>query len=459
VLIGRSITRPVVAMTAAMTRLAAGDKTIQVLARDRKDEIGDMTRAVEVFLGQAIENDRLAEERAREQAAKERRQIAMDNHTKDFSGSVSGVLASFMTSAATLRRSAAEVGESARQTRTSTSNTVEGSAASARDLNAVAAAAEEMAASIKEISNQVMRVTVSVQVAVERAAVTDSKVASLSETADRIGDVVRLINDVAGQTNLLALNATIEAARAGDAGRGFAVVAGEVKALAAQTAKATEQIGTQIETIRGATQEAVHAVREVGQAIREVVTMASAIAAAVEEQSAATQEISNSVQTVTAATNTASEQLSGVLAIAERTDETSAAAMAAAEEVSRTASTLQGEVTDFLSAMSRGDELERRKYERICGDGLQATLRIGNRPPLQVPVEDISRGGMGVRHNCPDPLGTDTEVGLPGGSTVRGRIARREGSLLGLAFRQDQASIEVIDGALAFVAARATKAA
>ena len=152
--------------------------------------------------------------------------------------------------------------------------------------------------SINEISRQVAHVTVSVQAAVDRATETDAKVAGLSAAADRIGDVVRIITDIAGQTNLLALNATIEAARAGAAGKGFAVVAGEVKALAAQTGRATDQIGAQIIAIRDATAEAVTAVREVGVAIGQVETVASAIAAAVEEQAAATREITNSVQQV-----------------------------------------------------------------------------------------------------------------------------------------------------------------
>ncbi|MGD0106613.1 MAG: methyl-accepting chemotaxis protein, partial [Rhodopila sp.] len=273
-LIARTISRPVNRMTAAMTKLAAGDTTSEIPGRDNTDEIGEMARAVEVFRQQAIEKNNLAAAQEREHAAKERRQKAMDMHTQDFGRSVSGVMAGFMAAAAAMREAASEVAQGARQTRASTSSTVEGALASARDLNAVAEAAEQMALSINEISTQVSHVTVSVQAAVNRATETDHKVAGLSAAADRIGDVVRIITDIAGQTNLLALNATIEAARAGEAGKGFAVVAGEVKALAAQTARATEQISTQIVAIRGATQEAVTAVREVGGAIGDVETVA-----------------------------------------------------------------------------------------------------------------------------------------------------------------------------------------
>jgi len=450
-LIARAIGRPIKAMTAAMTRLAAGETATEIPGRDSKDEIGEMARAMEVFRQQAIENNQLAAATEREQRAKERRQLAMDRHTQEFGSSVSGVMEGFSAASDTMRQAAAEVADGARKTRASTAITVEGAVASSRDLDSVAAAAEEMALSIGEISRQVTHVTVSVHTAVTRATETDAKIAGLSLAADRIGDVVRTISGIAAQTNLLALNATIEAARAGDAGRGFGVVAGEVKALAAQTANATNQIGSQIASIRAATGAAVTAVREVGEAIGHVETIATAIAAAVEEQASATRAITDNVHQVALATSSAAESMRGVLVIVESTDASGLAALHAAETVGRTADTLRSEVTDFLTAMSQGDDAERRRYERVRAGDAQVTLRISGRVGVVAKIEDISRGGVGLWHECEDRIGTEAEVTLPGGGSVHGRIARKASGVLGLVFVQDKASLERIDRALEFI--------
>ncbi|WP_146101677.1 methyl-accepting chemotaxis protein [Rhodopila globiformis] len=451
-LLARAIIRPIRGMTHAMTRLAAGDATTEVPARGNTDELGEMARTVEVFRQQAIENQRLAVERDRAREAKDRQQAAMDSHTEDFSRSIAGVMQNFIDSANAVRQAASAVTDGARQTGERISSTMEGASASARDLNAVAAAAEEVAASINEISQQVSLVTASVQSAVSRATETDAKVAGLAEAGERIGEVVRIITDIAGQTNLLALNATIEAARAGEAGKGFAVVAGEVKALASQTARATEQIGAQIVAIRGATADAVTAVRDVGAAIGQVETVATAIAAAVEQQAAATREITNSVQLVTATSSSAAEAMHEVLLIAENTDATSVAAAEAADEVGTAAATLRAEMADFLTAMSHGSEAERRLYERIDGNGMPATIQTAGQSPVQATIKDIARGGMAILHDGRYSPGTDMSIGLPGGSAIRGRVIRAENGTIGFAFRQDAASLAQIDRALAVIA-------
>jgi methyl-accepting chemotaxis protein len=453
-LIARTITRPIIGMTAAMTKLAAGASEANIPGRDSTDEIGEMARALEVFRQQAIANIDLEAAQEQERTSKERRQKAMDRHTQDFGLSVSGVMESFGKASAAMRQAATDVADGARRTRESTSSTVDGAMTSSHDLASVAAATEEMAVSINEISNQVARISVSVKAAVDRAAETDAKVAGLSEAANRIGDVVRIIAGIAGQTNLLALNATIEAARAGEAGRGFAVVAEEVKALATQTARATEQIGSQIAAIRDATGGAVSAMRDVGGAIGQVESVATAIAAAVEQQAATTREITNNVQQVALTTSATAEAMRNVLSIVEGTDATSQVALKASEEVGDTAETLRREVTDFLTAMSQGDDAERRLYERVPAGADEVALRIEGRPAVQAKIIDISRGGMGLAYRCEDKIGTVAEVGLPGGGSVKARIARNANGLLGLVFVQDKASLVHIDRSLGFARQR-----
>ena len=447
--IARTIIRPVQGMTAAMARLASGDTTGDIPGLNLTDVIGKMARAVQVFQRQAIENANFALLRAEAQKGKERRQLAMDMHTQDFGTSVSGVMEHFMAAASAMRQAASEVAGGAQQTRDSTSSTALGARSSSQDLNSVAAATEQMSANIDQMSSQVATVTRSVRSAVERAGETDAKVASLSEAGDRIGDVVRLIKGIAAQTNLLALNATIEAARAGEAGRGFAVVANEVKALAAQTAQATDQIAAQVSAIRLATGEAVAAVQQVGSAIGEVDTAATAIAAAVQEQAAATREITRNVQMVTVATAAAAGAMEGVLGIVEVTEASSRNALQASEEVGRTAETLRTEVSDFLAAISKGGEDERRLYERIDGGGANATLQVEGRAPLSARIIDISRGGLQLQCIISAAAGADGQITLADGTRIGCRIARNSRELVGIAFRQDPASLALIDKALA----------
>jgi methyl-accepting chemotaxis protein len=447
-LIARGIARPIVAITRTMSELAGGDTQVAIPAIQRRDEIGTMARAVGVFRQNALENNRLVDATAHEQAARNRRQSAMDRHTEEFGASVSGVMATLVKSADDMRKAASEMSDSATQTRESTSGAVQDANASSRDLNAVAAAAEEMAASVNEISKQVSHVTIAVGRAVDRASETDTKVAGLTAAADRIVDVVRLITGIAGQTNLLALNATIEAARAGDAGKGFAVVAGEVKALAAQTAHATEQIGAQIVAIRTATGDAAAAVREVGMAIADVASVATAIAAAVEQQAAATREISGNVQNVTSATNAVTQVMAQVLTIAEQTGTASHSVLTAADEVGLTADTLRTEVNAFLGVMARDNADERRAFDRVRGGGIMASLSMTGHDRISAVVSDISCGGVALTCDFTVPIGTEVQVDLPAVGTVPGRIARSGNGLVVVSFRQDAASVANLRKAL-----------
>ena len=453
------VIRPLSDIAKVMQRLTLGDFDATILMEGRRDEIGEMVQAVAVFRQNAIDNARLTAAKTQEQLARDRRQSAMDRHTQDFAPSRTGGMATLLQSAADMRKAAQEMSEASQQTRDSTSQAVDGANMSSRDLNSVAAAAEQMAASINEISQQVSHVTAAVHQVVDRASETNTKVVGLAAATDRIGEVVRLITDIAGQTNLLALNATIEAARAGDAGKGFAVVAGEVKALASQTARATEQIGTQIVGIRAATGEAVKAVQDVSLAIGQMETIATAIAAKVEQQASATQEISGNVQSVTSATTAATQAMSLVLRIAEGADTASQSVLAAAGEVGRTADVLRGEVADFFSAMTKDDVDDRRAYERIPGEGAKATLTIYGQHEVVADIHDISRGGVALRCKATAIAGTEVQVALPAGARVNGRMVRTGNDMVSIAFRQDAASLALIDQAIEAIRLTRRKAA
>jgi methyl-accepting chemotaxis protein len=247
-----SISQPIRSMTEAMRRLAGKDVGITIPGVGRGDEIGAMADAILVFKENMIKADRLESEQAQERATRERRQAALEQHTQDFGTSISGVMATLADASGKLRGAAEEMATAVKSVRLEAHDTAEGAAKSSRDLTAMAAAVEQLTSSVGEITRQVAASAEVARQAVQRADASHETMQGLSEATARIGDVVHLINNIAGQTNLLALNATIEAARAGEAGKGFAVVAGEVKALAAQTAKATADIAGQIETVRAA---------------------------------------------------------------------------------------------------------------------------------------------------------------------------------------------------------------
>ena len=456
--LSRLISRPIVAMTAAMRRLADGDLATEIPATDRKDEVGQMAQAMLVFRSNAEEPRRLQAAADKENALKARRQAAMDRHTQDFGTSAAGVMGSLGRSAEAMRQIATDMSEAAKRTRERAVSAAESAVASTTNLSAVSAASEEMSASINEISQQVARAGQAVNEAVQRANVTDAKVGGMAAAADRVGDVVKLITEIAGRTNLLALNATIEAARAGEAGKGFAVVAGEVKGLATQTTKATEEIATQIAAIRVATGEAVSAVRDVNAAIGEVNDVATAIAAAVEQQAAATRDIAASVQTVTVATQDATRAMQEVSAISETTDAASGKVLSGASDVGRDADTLRDEVTQFLQAMASANDEDRRRYERVSGNGAEVVLRSSGQPERRAVIQDISRGGMALRSDWKLASGTELQVELPAG-VVAARVVRWQDGLLALAFRQDEATLRRIDRTLERIGAGMMQAA
>ncbi|CAO3357726.1 methyl-accepting chemotaxis protein [Azospirillum melinis] len=347
----RTVSEPIRHLTEAMRSLAGGKLDQAVTGQERGDEIGGMAKALQVFKDGLIQADRLSREQAAEQAAKQQRAETIDHLIRGFEGSAAAALRTVSSAASELDATAQSMAAMARQTNTQASVVAAAAEQTSANVQTVATAAEEMAASIREIGDQVTRSTRIAGQAVDEAARTTGTVRGLAEAAQRIGDVVKLITDIASQTNLLALNATIEAARAGEAGKGFAVVASEVKSLATQTGKATEEIATQIAAIQEATQGAVQAIDGISGIINQVNDISTGIAAAIEEQGAATAEISRSVHQAASGTQEVTGNIIQVTETAQQTGAASTQVLSAAGELAMQSETLRREVETFLSAI------------------------------------------------------------------------------------------------------------
>ncbi len=351
-LIGRGVSGPIGAMTAAMGNLAEGDLEVHIPAQGQRNEIGQMAGAVQVFKENAIRVKQMETEQEEiKRRAEEEKRTTMNKMADDFEASVAGVVKSVSASATQMESTAQAMSATAEETSRQSTAVAAASEEASTNVQTVASAAEELSSSISEISRQVAQSSEIASKAVKDAENTNEQIQGLAEAANKIGEVVALITDIADQTNLLALNATIEAARAGDAGKGFAVVASEVKNLANQTAKATEEIGNQIGDIQGATQNAVGAIEGITKTITEIDEIASAIAAAVEEQGAATQEIARNVEQAAAGTQEVSSNIAGVTQAASETGQASGQVQEAATELSGQSDSLQKEIDTFIATI------------------------------------------------------------------------------------------------------------
>lgn len=350
-IVWRSCIRPLKAITRVTEQVAAGQSDVVVPYRGRRDEIGALATSIGIFQA-AMQHNKELNRTVRDDAdARKNRQDQISAEIEAFSADVEGTLRELMNMSGRAKVAATELGKAVEITVDRTGRATHASEEANTNVRDIASAADELAMSVLEIERQVSQSNDIAIKAVAEAAATNDTVQALSDAAGRIGDVIRMINDIAEQTNLLALNATIEAARAGEAGRGFAVVAGEVKALAGQTAKATEDIGLQIASMQQATDRSIAAIGGIKTTIRAIGDISSAIAAAVTEQGAATQEIARSVETASRRAAETMDQIGKVSEATEISREHSAAAQDVSDTLDRLAAQMRSQVDQFFERL------------------------------------------------------------------------------------------------------------
>jgi methyl-accepting chemotaxis protein len=348
-LVSRNISGALGSLTGKMEKLALGDLAVDITEAVQSGEIGAMGKTVEVFKNNALAMRQMqTEQEELKRKAEHEKKAALVALADNFETRIRGIVDVLSGAATKMQSTARSMSDTAASTRQQSLAVASGANQATANVQTVAAASEELSTSIGEIGRQVSQAATVSKRAADEGERTNATVAGLAEAAQKVGEVVKLINDIASQTNLLALNATIEAARAGDAGKGFAVVASEVKSLANQTAKATDEIRAQIAAIQSETSSAVDAIRNISKTILEVNEISSSIAAAVQEQTAATQEITRNVQQAASGTQDVSRNIDGVSKAVEKSGSTATDVLAAADDLAEQSQTLRREVDQFL---------------------------------------------------------------------------------------------------------------
>jgi len=443
VLIGRSITRPLGAITRTMKRLADNDLSVEVPGRDRKDEVGAMAAAVEVFKHNSQQIEAMQAEQAAEHRRNARRvRSEMFALTNALDEEVRGSIAAVQQQTERMHEAAVKMAEAVSHTEEGAGAASTASRDSAANVDAVAAAAEEMASSIAEISRQVSTASDIAHRAAREAEGANDRVEGLAQAAGQIGEIVNLISDIAKQTNLLALNATIEAARAGEAGKGFAVVANEVKTLANQTANATEDIARQITTIQDATNGAVAAIQSIVRVVGEINEITTGVSAAVEEQSAATGEISQNAQQAARSTQDASGNIEEVSRGTEITG-------GHARDVRQSADTVNTRIRQMLDDLERiiraGSEEEREQHAlRTVNIGV--TVDLGGGRTQSCLMQEMSFSGLGtLDRSVEGERGHEMTIDVPGLGQVLAVIVARTDTATHIRFDAADAQMERLE--------------
>lgn len=427
----RSVIAPLMRIRGAMVRLAGGDVAIDLPDAGKGNEIGEMAQAVATFRENARERQRLENQTRSERALEIERQKTIDELIVRFRAGIREIRATLDNELDTMRASATSLGEIAQLAALGANSARDASGEAFTNVNVVAGAAGELTSASREISTQVHKASEYVSQAMTVAQSTNEDVASLAALADRIGDVVSLINSIAEQTNLLALNATIEAARAGDAGRGFAVVASEVKTLAGQTAKATEEISTQIAAIQAAMQQAVTSIQTITTAVSEIEGRTMAIAAAVEQQEASTLEISRSIELASDGSEQVARNVSEVTGTIDRTHQEARRLSETISLLAQVAGEMSHSVEEFLVTVS-ADVSERRSASRRQLRQAVIVLSNGRRDVTQ--LHDISEQGVRIDLVSGLAVGEKVQVEWKTGTVTSGKVVWIENKQAGIAF-------------------------